>query len=73
MIRKRQHTHGGEKTYVAICDRCDDEYDTDETEFNEAVNAAQRAHWRPRVEGAVWHHYCPFCWNHLQAEERRNK
>lgn len=48
-------------TFVAICDHCPEDYDTEEDEFYSAVEAMKREGWRVAKVQGQWDHTCPDC------------
>lgn len=64
MTVERQYGH-----IIFICDqensaRCEETLDTEESEWNAAMTAMNRAHWRafpPRSAGGKWVHCCSRC------------
>lgn len=43
------------------CDSCGEEFDTETTAFDEAVQALKDEEWWFVKEGRQWSHYCPGC------------
>lgn len=48
-------------TFIASCDFCPNDFDTDEYTFVEAVEQIKRAGWAVYKEKGEWFHKCDAC------------
>ena len=48
-------------TFLASCDFCGDDVETDEDEFVPAVEAIKRAGWKVFRQSGQWFHKCDNC------------
>lgn len=46
---------------VFMCDECDDELETETSDFTEARQMLDREGWRTSKVGDEWVHHCPDC------------
>lgn len=57
-------------TFMATCDYCSNDFDTDETDFHSAVQRMKRESWKVFKEvDNSWAHKCDNC---LQEEREEN-
>ena len=46
---------------IFICDDCEDEFDSGEQDFKEALDEAKDAGWIARNVAGEWMHFCEDC------------
>jgi len=59
-------------TYVMDCDKCSENFDTDETEFMAAKERAKSEGWKTyKNKQGDWEDSCPSCFEDWLAERKR--